>query len=470
MTADVDRPRLVGMMFGQFLILGSWIVTLATFLMASPLKGGLGFSPGNTNWIYSSLAVAGILCPVFVGLLADRLFAAEKLMAGLHLVGGLLLLTAGWWTNDRQHVIAQAFNDAASTEQINGVPLLEADRRFDASPSTANDVERSQIKQAFERVNRSPAVAEAISATFIPMLGLMFLYSFCGVITLTLSNVIAFRNLRDPQHSFGGVRLFGTVGWIVAGVQLELFWNTISATPLFVAGVLSIVFAISCLRLPHTPPAGGHKSLAEAFGLPAFTMFRDRSFCVLIGCTFGIAAVQQFYSIYTNRFLVELHAPYPAAVQTIAQVSEVCCMLLVPFALRYGGVKWTMAFGIVCWIVRNVVFATNSLPVVLIAGLPLHGMSYAFFMIVASMFVDRRAPVKLRASAQAIYTCVSLGLGTLVGNWISAKVVEAQTIGDIVDWANVWLVPAGISAGILVIFVAFFRESPAVPVRDTVES
>jgi len=458
------------MMFGQFLILGSWIVTLATYLMASPLKGGLAFSPSFTNWIYSSLAVAGILCPLIVGLLADRLFAAQKLMAVLHLAGGGLLLVAGAWTMERQQAIAEAFRDAASAESIDGIPLLEADRRFDAAPDRATEDQRRLIKQAFDRVNASPAMASALGDTFYPLLAIMFLYSFCGVITITLSNVVAFRNLHDPQRSFGRVRLFGTIGWIVAGVQLELFWDTISSVPLFVAGSLSLVFAVYCLFLPHTPPIGNHKSLADAFGLPAFTMFRERAFCVLVGCTLGIAAVQQFYSIYTNRFLNELNVPYPAAVQTVAQVAEVCCMMLLPVVLVRFGLKWTMTFGLVCWIVRNAVFASNALPIVVGIGLPLHGISYAFFMIVASMFVDRQAPLRLRASAQAIYTCVSLGMGTLLGNWISAQVVQAHTIGDIVDWQTVWLVPAGISAAILVVFVAFFRESVAVPVHARVDS
>lgn len=464
MTADVQRFRLSVMMFGQYLVIGSWMVTLATYLMSSPIKGGLNFTASQTGWIYSTVALAGILAPLLIGLMADRLFASEKLMGCLHLLGAILLIAAGGWCQRQQPLIETAFRDAAAREMIDGRPILDVERDVTNAPSEI----RQAVEQGFERINQSAVVSYFSDETFWTLLCLMFAYAFCLIITLTLSNVIAFRNLADPQHTFGRVRLYGTIGWIVSGVQLELFWNTISPAPLYVSGVLSLIFGTFCFFLPNTRPTGGHRSIGEAFGLPALSMFRDRSFTVLIICVFGIAAVQQFYGIYTNLYLNDLHAPYPAAVQTIAQVSEVICLILTPLFIRYLGLKRTMLLGLVCWIARNGLFATENLPLVVLCGLPLHGVSYTFFMVVASMYVDKKAPLTLRASAQGIFTIFSMGLGTLLGNWLSSAVVRSQSIGDVIDWRTVWSIPTVTAGAFLIVFLVLFREDA--PVRSTSDS
>jgi nucleoside transporter len=450
------------MMFGQYLIVGCYAVTLGTYLMGSPDEGGLLFPPSYTGWIYSSTALAGMIAPLFMGLLADRLFAAEKLMGVLHLAGSLLLAGAGLWCGHQQPRVEEAYRAAADRVEVRGQPLLDAEREFDRT-GQADASFRRELDAAFADVHRSRPLAGLVDETFLVLFLILIVHAFCFVTTLTLSNVVAFRNLPDPTHSFGRVRLFGTVGWIVAGVQLELFWNVMSATPLLLAGGVSFAFGLFCFSLPYTPPAGGQRSIGAAFGLPALSMFAQRSFCALIICALGIAAVQQFYSIYTNRFLRELHAPAPAAVQTIAQVAEVGCMIAVPFAIRWLGVKKTLAIGIGGWVLRNTIFATEYLPAVIVAGLPLHGLSYTFFMIVASMHVDRQAPLNLRASAQGIYTFTTFGLGTLLGNWASGQVVQRSTVGDLVDWRAIWLAPAFASAAILAVFLALFRDPPSKP-------
>ncbi|MCE9533357.1 MAG: MFS transporter, partial [Planctomycetes bacterium] len=358
MTADVHRIRLSGMMFGQYLILGSWAVTLATFLMSSPLRGGLGFPPGYTGWIYSTLALAGIVAPIFIGLLADHLFDSTKLMAFLHFIGSLLLGALAWYCLHQQPLIAAAYRSAVAEERIDGIPLLEMEKRLAESPSEATPEIKQAIRDAFGRVQQDPELVHLVNETFLILFVLMAIYAFCVITSNTLCSVIAFRNLHDPQRSFGNIRLFGTVGWIVAGVQLELFWNTLSPAPLFFSAGISLVFSLYCLTLPSTPPSGLAKTLGQALGLPALSMFRRGSFCVLIFCALGISAVQQFYSIYTNRFLMELRTPFPAAVQTLAQVMEVICMMLIPFAVQRFGLKWTMVVGIFGWILRNAVFAS----------------------------------------------------------------------------------------------------------------
>jgi nucleoside transporter len=451
------------MMFGQYLILGSWIVTLATYLMSSPARGGLNFPAADAAWIYSTTAFAGIVAPLFIGLLADRLFAAEKLMGVLHLLGAVLLGVAGWWCFDRQPQVAAAYRAAAASEIIEGIPVLEWEQRILSNPQAPSLAEQRQVAQSLQRVNESPEVIRQVRETFLPLLLLMSAYSFCLITTLALGNVVAYRNLPDPQHTFSRVRLFGTVGWIVAGLQIELFLEVISAAPLFSAAGLSAVLGLYCFTLPRTPPAGQSRSLGEAFGLPALSMFRESSFGALIFCALGIAVVQQFYTVYANRFLTEMRLPHPAAVQTVAQVAEVLCMLLLPFALRRLGVKLTILLGILGWVARNAIFATGQAAAIIGIGLPLHGLSYTFFFIVASMYVDRHAPPHLRASAQGIFTFVASGAGPLLGNWLSAKVVQSNTMGDSVSWPTVWLVPAGISGLILLICLVLFHDSQTRP-------
>lgn len=467
MEPERNRRRLSGMMFGQYLIMGSWAVTLGTFLMSSPPKGGLNFPPAYAGWIYSTLAFAAIITPLFTGLLADRLFNAEKLLGLAHILGGCLLAAAAWWCQDQQPRIEEAFRTAAATELVDGVPALEREARLDVAP---NAKAQQEIRDALQRANSGAAVQEKVEAAFAPLLGLWFGYALCCIFSTTMCNVVAFRNLRDPKHSFGKVRLFGTLGWIAAGLLLGSLINPVSPWPLFLAAGFSALFGFYCFSLPNTPPSGHARSLVEAFGLPALSLFREVPFRVLILSALVISAVQQFYVVYANRYLTELRAPAPAAVQTLAQVSEVLCLMFFPFVINRLGFKGAMAIGILGWVIRNSLFATGSLNLVVGVALPLHGLSYACFFLVASMYVDRKAPLHLRASAQGIFTFVAAGAGTLLGNWMSAKIVQAQTTGDSVAWMNVWLVPAAISGAVLLMFLFFFTTVAEQPIAKTDEN
>jgi nucleoside transporter len=454
------------MMFGQYLIMGSWAVTLSTFLMSVPTRGGLNFPAAHMGWIYSTIALGAIIAPLFTGFLADRLFAAEKVMGVLHLVGSVLLGAAAWWCFEQQPKIESAYRNAAAAELIDGVPVLEFEMPLLESEG------QQRVLESLQRVNRAPEVTDAVDETFFPLFLLMFAYAFCNTTGITLSNVIAFRNIRDSQRAFGRVRLCGTFGWLVAGIQLELFWNTVSPTQLALASGASLVFGFYCLTLPHTAPTGTTKSIREALGLTALGIFRDPSIRVLMFCALAICGVQQFYGLYSNLFLKSLGTRYPAAVQTLAQVSEIICMALTPIALQRLGLKATLGLGLSAWMVRNSIFASGWLPGVVMFGLPLHGVSYAFFVMVASIYVDGKAPAEARASAQAIFTFATLGAGPLVGNWLSAHVMASRSVGDIVDWPSFWVWPASISGAVLCTYLLLFRETgesslPSAPKQRT---
>ena len=410
------RARLSLMMFGQYLILGAWAVPLATYLLKAPAEGGLGFSPSQTSWVYSTTAIAGLLAPLVLGLLADRLFAAQRLLGVLHFAGAVILF-------------AMARFCAHQQAELRASADLTGDVRW----------------------------------TFGVLMALMMANSLVLILTLALCNVTGFRNLKEPKKSYTGVRLFGTVAWIVVNVAIDVFGDPLSAQPLYVAAIGSLAMGVYSFTLPHTPPARIGKGIAEAIGLPALKMFRRPAFRVLIVCGMCMAAVQQFFGVYANPYLTDLGVAKPMALQTVAQVFEVICMLAFPAVLARYGFKTTLAVGIFGWVVRNLLFATGWLPAIAAIALPLHGMCYTFFFVVANIYVDRNAPPHLRASAQGIFTFTVSGIGTLLGNSLSAQVLEANRAADGMHWLWFWLVPAAAAAVVFALFVSFFRDDPQVP-------
>jgi nucleoside transporter len=256
---------------------------------------------------------------------------------------------------------------------------------------------------------------------------------------------------------------------MVAGFAVELGMRAVSPAPLWLAAAGSAVLGIySLVALPHTPPSGRGRSLGDALGLPAFALFRDRSFAALIACGVALAVLQQFYNVFANPFLRDLEVPRPALVMTVAQVSEVLCMLSFPFAVARWGLRGMMLIGLVGWALRNGVFATGSVAAVVALGLPLHGVAYSYFFIVLALYVDRVAPPHLRASAQGMLTFLVVGIGSWAGNALSGAVVEAQRFGDAVTWGKVWLVPTVGSVVVTAAFLALVRppRSPQLPDGD----
>src|SRR3954464_4943261 len=202
------RARLALMMFGQYLIYGAWAAPLATYLLRSPAAGGLGFSPTQQAWIYSSTAIAGLLAPLILGLLADRLFATQRLLGCLHLVGAAILFAAARFCSQQQLVL-QSTGDAAGDN----------------------------------------------AWTFAILMALMLANAFVLILTLALCNVTGLRNLREPKRSYGSIRVFGTVAWIMVGVAMDFLGDPVSAQPLYVAAAGSLAMGFYSFTLPHTPPA-----------------------------------------------------------------------------------------------------------------------------------------------------------------------------------------------------------------------
>jgi nucleoside transporter len=471
------RTRLSVMMFLQYFVWGAWGVAIGTYLLNPATAGGLNLSGSLFGWIGAALPIGAMISPLFIGLIADRLFSTEKVLAVLHLLGAGLLAWAAYTCAQSAPEIKGAFETAAREKQIGTGSLLNL---IDRKTSLQTDVNRASgdekadlekrleefnkengqaLQEGIKEANETPAVANAVNKLFWTLLGITVAYAVCYMPTLMLTNSISFRNLSNPDKEFGPIRVLGTIGWIAAGWVVGLLINPVSPEPLYLAAGASVLLGLFCFVLPHTPPSGGAKTIGDTVGLPALAMLKDVSFLVFFVCAFLIQIALAFYYQLANKFLTDIHAPWPTALQTTGQVSEIFFMLILPFALTRLGTKWMLVIGMLAWCLRYLVFAWGYVPVVIGIGLPLHGICYDFFFVVAYLYVDRQAPINLRASAQGLITFITLGVGWFLGNIVAGQVLGAFTKGDTTEWTQVWYVPLAGAALTTVIFAVLFRPA-----------
>lgn len=386
-------------MFLQYFGLGAWIVPFGRFLAADPAGGGLGLSPSEVGLFHAPLPLAGMFAPFVVARLADRHFAAEKLLCGIQIgMAGLL---------------------AAAVLACGNPP----------------------------------------GSVRFPLLAAMSGYALLLMPSLTLTTVIALRNLENPAQSFGRVRLVGTFGWVVAGGVVSLALDPVSADPLALAAGTAAALALLCLTLPHTPPTGHSRRFADAVGLPKAPFFAGRGFLAFAAASLLGNMLNQFYTLFAARHLADIRVPHVEATMTVGQWVEMAAMAASPFLVRRFGLKRVMLSGLLGWVVRNAVLAWGSQPWILAVALPLHGTSYVFFVIVGTLFVDREAPPDLRAGAQALVTFLTSGPAVLAGYAIAGATAERWDG----DWSAIWAVPTiGCAVGAAV-FAIFFRDPTTLP-------
>ena len=389
------RTRLSAMMFVQYFIYGSWLVTLGTFLGTA-----LHASGTQVGLAYMTPCLAAILSPFFVGMIADRFFATERVLAALHLVGAGLLYLATTQT------------------------------------------------------------------TFGGFAWLFLAYTVCYMPTLALTNSLSFDNMRDPAAEFPRIRVLGTIGFIAVGLLIGRLGADATALPLRIGAATSVLMALYCLTLPHTPPhaAGKPFSARDVLGLDALSLMKDRSFAVFVLGSFLLCIPLQFYYAFTNPFLNEIGVTGAAAKMTIGQMSEIGFMVAMPWFLTRFGVKKMLLIGMAAWTARYLLFAHGNATSgmwMLYLGLLLHGVCYDFFFVTGQIYVDQQADVKIRAAAQGFIALVTLGAGQAIGSWLSGVVVDRfATVHDGVPthhWFYVWMVPAVGAFAVLLIFAALFR-------------
>ncbi|GAA6183032.1 MULTISPECIES: nucleoside permease [Alteromonadaceae] len=306
-------------------------------------------------------------------------------------------------------------------------------------------------------------------AAFYPfVLGYMIVY----MPTLALVNSVAFSQMRDPSKQFGKIRVWGTIGWIVAGLSISyLFaWDGKEAiqqgmlgNTFLLCAAASLVLGLFSFMLPKTPPksAGERMGLKEILGLDALALLKDKNFLVFFISSILICIPLAFYYQNANPFLTEIGVANATGKMTLGQVSEVVFMLILPVFLNRFGIKITLLIGMLAWVLRYVLFAygdADSGIALLLVGIALHGVCYDFFFVSGQIYTDSKAGAKVKNAAQGLITLATYGIGMLVGFWIAGKIADSYATDIGHDWFNIWLFPAVFALAVFLLFMLAFKN------------
>lgn len=389
------RTQLSVMMFLEFFIWGAWYVTMGTYL-ATVLKAD-SFQIGAA---YSAMAIASIISPFFTGMIADRFFAAQRLLGVLHLIGAALLYY---------------ITTVQSPDTFYWV-LLVYSLCYAPTLSLSSSVAFSQMTDGGNQ--------------------------FAGIRVWGTLGWIAIGQLIDKV-------------FYIAPTDLALTFQ--------IAAIVSVILGIFSFFLPNTPPtAKGQKtSFAQILGADAFVLFKDRSFLVFFISAILIFIPLSFYYSQTNQFLNEVGMKNATSNMTLGQISEALFILAIPFLINRIGIKNMIIIGMIAWIVRFILFGYGNSGVnlwMLYAGIILHGVCFDFFYVTGQIYTDGKAGDKIKASAQGMLTMATYGVGMWIGTLLSGIVAKAYTIDGVHHWFEIWLIPAAIAACVLLLFALFFDE------------
>ncbi len=311
------------------------------------------------------------------------------------------------------------------------------------------------------------ARATSFNAFYPYLLGYMILY----MPTLALVNSVAFRQMDDPAKHFSKIRLWGTVGWIIAGLVISyLFaWDSAAAkaagalkNTFLMCSAASLLLGLFSFTLPATPPASVKpKGIGEMLGAEALGLLRDRNFLVFFVASILICIPLAFYYQNANLFLTEIQVANATGKQTIGQMSEVLFMLAVPFFLGRFGMKGTLLLGMAAWAVRYLMFAygdAHALAWMLLVGIALHGMCYDFFFVSGQIYTDSKAGAQYKSAAQGMITLATYGVGMLIGFWAAGRITDQFAVAGVHDWHSIWIYPAVFAAGVFLLFALSFRN------------
>ncbi|QBJ33577.1 nucleoside permease [Hafnia alvei] len=404
-TVNNNNTKLSVMMFVEWFIWGAWFVPLWQYL------NKLGFSPSEIAWSYSSTAIAATLSPVLVGVIADRYFAAQKVLGWLHLVGGALMLLLAWQTQ---------------------------------------------------------------FSTFFPLL-VVYALTYMPTVALTNSIAFAnIRDTEKDFPRIRVLGTLGWIAsGLVVGFMLPplLGMDNVSDTnmPLIVTALASVLLGLYSFMLPNTPPKVGQRTdIKDLLGLNALGLLRDRSFAIFALCSFLFCMPLAFYYQFANGYLTQVGLENATGWMTLGQVSEIFAMLALPFLLKRYGIKKVLLLGFVTAGIRYVLFIYGGTADVLMysmlfIGILLHGVSYDFYFVTGYIYVDKKAPAHMRTAAQGLITLICQGFGSFIGNWLGGRAMTAFQLpeahnGMTFDWFTVWGVGAAMVFAVMLLFILFFRE------------
>jgi nucleoside transporter len=393
------RIQLSVMMFLNFFVWGIWFVTMGTFLS----KGGVNATGAEIGQAYGTQCLGAIIAPFIIGLIADRFFAAQKILGVLHIAGAALL--------------------------------------YYISSQTA----------------------------FGSFYSLLLIYMIIYMPTLALVNAIALNQVTDAEKQFSGIRMWGTIGWIAAG--LIIGWMAWEAKPetlgitYKVAAIVSVAFGVYSFFLPNTPPAKAGKdvSIAQVLGLDALKILNDKNYLVFFIASILICIPLAFYYGSANQFLNEAGMQSAAAKMTMGQISETVFLFLMPFFFKRFGIKTMLLVGMLAWVLRYLLFAYGDVDNglwMLYLGIILHGICYDFFFVTGQIYTDQKAGEGVRSSAQGLITLATYGVGMYIGFYMAGLFTDKYKTSETThNWQTIWLMPCLFAAGISLMFFIFFKNN-----------
>lgn len=295
--------------------------------------------------------------------------------------------------------------------------------------------------------------------------------------TLALVNSVSFNQMKNPEKEFSIIRVFGTLGWIIAGLTISFVFHwdateNVSAGMLkntfLMAGAASLLLGLFSFTLPATPPKGktGEKvKVSDLLGLDALKLLKDKNFAIFFISSILICIPLAFYYQNANAFLSNVGVTNPTGKMTIGQMSEVLFLLLLPVFFSRFGFKKTILVGMLAWAVRYALFAygnAGALSFMLIIGIALHGICYDFFFVSGQIYTDSKAGEKYKSAAQGLITLATYGVGMLIGFEVAGHITDTYKAADgTFDWKMVWIIPSGIAAVVFLLFALLFNDKKA---------
>jgi len=314
-------------------------------------------------------------------------------------------------------------------------------------------------------------------ALFYPYaLGYMILF----MPTLALVNSISFNQMDNPEKEFPSIRVFGTIGWIVAGLCISylFYWDSktnvaagLMKNTFLLASIVSLVLGLFSFALPKTPPkvAPGTKvTISDILGLDALKLLKNKNFLIFFIASILICIPLAFYYQVANEFLINIKVANPTGKMTIGQASEVLFLLALPLFFKKFGFKKTILMGMLAWAARYALFAygdAGALSWMLIIGIALHGVCYDFFFVSGQIYTDAKAGPKYKSSAQGLITLATYGIGMLIGFKIAGWITDMYTLSEnVFNWKMIWVIPSGIAILVFLLFAIFFNDKNEKPV------